>query len=158
MGRTLFLHMVLRKFIEFTNNKPVFSQYNTFYKYKYFFLESVFWSLFNNRQKGQSNQEQWSLCCSLPGFRVLLWTHYGPFQWFSTCFRKSKEFGVLGPYFQTMLFLVTMVKMKTDFIGFTDQFRIYRLSWTLTWYIFLYSEATTRDKKKLLLKILQSSQ
>ena len=103
MGRTLFLHMVLRKFIEFTNNKPVFSQYNTFYKYKYFFLESVFWSLFNNRQKGQSNQEQWSLCCSLPGFCVLLWTHYGPLQWFSTCFCKSKEFGVLGPIFPDYL-------------------------------------------------------
>ena len=42
---------------------------------------------------------QWSLCCSLPGFRVLLWTHYGPLQWFSTCFRRPKEFGVLGPIF-----------------------------------------------------------
>ena len=35
MARTLFFRMVLRKFSEINNNKPIFSQYNMFYKYKY---------------------------------------------------------------------------------------------------------------------------
>ena len=32
--------MVLRKFSEITNNKPIFSQYNIFYDYEYFFFQS----------------------------------------------------------------------------------------------------------------------
>ena len=98
MGRTLFFCMVLRKFSEITN-KPDFSQYNIFYNYEYFFFQSAFWSLFNHRQRSQSNQEQCSMCCSSPCFRVLLCTHYGPLQCFSTYFRKLKEIGVLQPIF-----------------------------------------------------------
>ena len=33
MTRTLFFRMVLRKFLEITKNKPIFSQYNIFYNY-----------------------------------------------------------------------------------------------------------------------------
>ena len=99
MARTSFFRMVLSKFSEITNNQPIFSQYNTFYKYKYFFFHSAFWSLFNHGQKSQSNQEQYSLCCSSPCFCVLLYTHYGPLQCFSTYFRKLKEIGVLRPIF-----------------------------------------------------------
>ena len=64
MARTLFSCMVFRKFSEITKNKPIFSQYNIFYNYEYFFFQSAFWSLFNHRQRSQSNQEQCSLCCS----------------------------------------------------------------------------------------------
>ena len=99
MGRTLFFRMVLKKFSEITNNKPIFSHYNIFYNYEYFFFQSAFWSLFNHRQRSQSNQEQCSLCCGSPCFRVLLCTHYGPLQCFSTYFRKLKEIGVLRPIF-----------------------------------------------------------
>ena len=99
MARTLFFRMVLRKFSEITNNKPIFSQYNIFYNYKYFFFQSAFWSLFNHRQRSQSNQEQCSMCCSSPCFLVLLCTHYGPLQCFSTYFRKLKKIGVLRPIF-----------------------------------------------------------
>ena len=53
------------KFWEITKNKPIFSQYNVFYNYEYFFFQSAFWSLFNHRQRSQSNQEQCSMCCSL---------------------------------------------------------------------------------------------
>ena len=95
-ARTLFFRMVFRKLSEITKNKPIFSQYNIFYNYEYLFFQSAFWSLFNQRQR---NQEQCSLCCSLPCFRVLLCTHYGPFQCFSTYFRKVKEVGVLRPIF-----------------------------------------------------------
>ena len=42
MARALFFRMVLRKFSEITNNKPVFSQYNMFYNYEYFFFQSAF--------------------------------------------------------------------------------------------------------------------
>ena len=99
MARTLFLRMVLRKFSEITNNKPIFSQYNIFYNYEYFFFQSAFWSLFNHRQRSQSNQKQCSLRCCSPCFCVLLCTHSGPLQCFSKYFRKLKEIGVLRPIF-----------------------------------------------------------
>ena len=95
MARTLFFPMVLRNFSEITNNKPNFSQYHIFYNYEYFFFQSAFLSLFNHRQRSQSNQEQYSLCCSLPYFLVLLYTYYGLLQCFSTYFRTLKEIGVL---------------------------------------------------------------
>ena len=69
------------------------------YNYEYFASQSAFWSLFNHRQRSQSNQEQCSLCCSSPCFLVLLCTHYGSLQCFSTYFRKLKEIGVLRPIF-----------------------------------------------------------
>ena len=37
MARTLFFCMVFKKFSEITKNKSVFSQYNIFYNYIYFF-------------------------------------------------------------------------------------------------------------------------
>ena len=56
-------------------------------------------SFFNHGQRSQSNWEQCSLCCSSPCFRVLLCTHYGPLQCFSTYFCKLKEIGVLRSIF-----------------------------------------------------------
>ena len=99
MARTLFFRMDLRKFSEITNSKPIFSQYNIFYNYEYFFFQSAFWSLFNHRQRSQLNQEQCSLGCSWHCFLVLLCTHYGPLQCFSTYFPKLKEIGVIRPIF-----------------------------------------------------------
>ena len=99
MARTLFFRMVFRKFSEITKNKPIFSQYNIFYNYKYFFFQSAFWSLFNHCQRSQLNQEQCSMCCSSPCFLVLLCTHYGSLQCFSTYFLKLKEIGVLRSIF-----------------------------------------------------------
>ena len=98
MDGTSFFRMVLRKFSEITENKPIFSQYNIFYNYKYFF-QSAFWSLFNHSQRSQSNHEQSSLCCSLPCSLVLLCTHYGPLH----C--KLKEIGVLRSIFSDCYFL-----------------------------------------------------
>ena len=42
MARTLFFHTVFRKFSEITKNKAIFSQYNIFYNYEYFFFQSAF--------------------------------------------------------------------------------------------------------------------
>ena len=42
MARTLFFSMALRKFLEITNNKPIFSQYNIFYNYDYLFFSLRF--------------------------------------------------------------------------------------------------------------------
>ena len=64
-----------------------------------FFFWVCIWSLFNHRQRSYSNQEQCSLCCNSPCFLVLLCTHYGPLQCFSTYFRELKEIGVLRPIF-----------------------------------------------------------
>ena len=83
MARTVFFGMVFREFSEITKNKPIFSQYNI----------SI------NISISQLNQEQCSMCCSSPCFLVLLCTHYGPLQCFSTYFRKLKEIGVLRPIF-----------------------------------------------------------
>ena len=90
----IFFRMNLRKFLEITNNKPIFIQYNIFYNH--IFFQCAFWSLFNSCQRSQSNQEQYSLSCSSPCFLVLLCAHYGSLQCFSTYFRKSK---VLRPMF-----------------------------------------------------------
>ena len=65
-------------------------------------------------KKSQSNQKQCSLCCSSLCFCVLLCTHHGPLQCFSTYFRKSKEIGVLRPIFPDYLFLVTMDKWSNN--------------------------------------------
>ena len=70
MARALFFHIVLRKFMENTSNKPIFSQYNTFYKFKHIFSICVV-IFFNQCEKSQSNQEQCSLCCSSPCFCVV---------------------------------------------------------------------------------------
>ena len=108
MARTSFFRMVLRKSSKITTNKPIFSQNSISYNYEYFLFQCAFWSLFNQQQRSQSNQEQCSLCCSSPCFLVLLCTHYGPLWCFSTYFGKLKEIVVLRPIFQTSLFLVTM--------------------------------------------------
>ena len=107
--------MLLRKLSEITNNKPTFSQYNIFYNYKFFFFQSTFWSIFNHRQKSQSSGEQCSLCCTSPCFSVFLYTHYGSVQCFSTYFRK-KKLKFYSPYFQTMLFLVTMMSVNIPWV------------------------------------------
>ena len=56
------------------------------------------------------------VCCSSSCFLVLLSTHYGPLQCFSTHFRKLKEIGVLRPIFSDMSFLVTMATRKIMFL------------------------------------------
>ena len=96
--------------MENANKEPFFTQYNIFHKNKYFFFQSVFWSIFNHCQKSRSNQEQCSLGCSWPSFSVLLHTHDGPLQYFSTYFAIQKKSKFYDSYFQTMLFLVTMVQ------------------------------------------------
>ena len=118
MARTLFFRMVFRKFSEITNNKPIFSQYNIFYNYEYFFFQSAFWSLFNHCQRNQSNQEQCSLCCSSPCFHFLLCTHYGPLQCFSTYFRKLKEIGVLRPIFPDYVISCDYVPLLLNVLWF----------------------------------------
>ena len=120
MTRTLFFRVVFRKFSGITKNQPSFSQHNIFYNYEYLFFQSDFWSLFNHRRRSRSNQEQCSMCCSSPCFLVLLCTHNGPLQWFSTHFRKLKETWVLRPIFPDYRFkcneeLVTYYPELTDF-------------------------------------------
>ena len=100
IARILVFRILLRKFSQITNNKPTFSHCSIFYNYEYFFFQSAFWSLFNHRQRSQSNQEQCSLCCSSPCFRILLYTHYGPLQCFWTYFCKLKWIGVLRSIFR----------------------------------------------------------
>ena len=48
MAGILFSHSVLRNFIENSYNKPIFSQYHVFYKYKHFFFQPGFLILFQS--------------------------------------------------------------------------------------------------------------
>ena len=89
MARTLFFRMVLRKFSEITSSKPIFSHFNIFYKLNVSFFSLRFDLCSIIAQK--VNQIRNNVVC----FRVLLCTHYGPLQCFSTYFRKLKEIGVL---------------------------------------------------------------
>ena len=95
MTGTLFFRMVLKKLSGITSNKPILI--STIF---FTIMNISFFSLRFDLFSSQSNQEQCSLCCSSPCFRVLLLcTHYGSLQCFSTYFRKLKEIGVLRPVF-----------------------------------------------------------
>ena len=122
------------------------------------FIQPAFWSFFNHCQRSQSNQEQCSLCCNSPCFRVLLCTHYEPLQCFSTSFRKLKEIGVLRPllpdyviscgydsleyfswsqtiYFKSIVFLFSTQTFKQNMLQYF-YFRIFN-AWYLSFYILL---------------------
>ena len=106
---TLFFRMIFRKFSEITKNKPIFIQHNIFYNYEYFFYQSAFWSLFNHRERSQSISNNvvcvvahlvFLFCCALTTSRCNAFQHN---------FVNQKKSEFYGTYFQTMLFLVTMV-------------------------------------------------
>ena len=97
MARTLFFVWSLGSSQKLLTTNSIFISCNIFYNHEYFFFQSAFWSLFNHRQRSQSNQEWCSLCCSWPCFLVLLCTHDGSLQCISTCFLKLKRTGALRP-------------------------------------------------------------
>ena len=99
MATILFFHMVLRKFMENTDNKPIYSQYNIFHKYKYFFSIYVLISFSIISKKVNQIRNNASHCVARLVFGVLLCTHCEALQCFSTYFCKSKEIGVLRPIF-----------------------------------------------------------
>ena len=109
--RTLFFHMVLRKFIENTNNKPIFRQCNIFNLFKILiFFRSVLWSLFlfwSPSKKSVKSETIKSVlyltlfslfCCALTTGRC------HAFQYFFVNQQKLE--------FYDPLFLVTMVKQS----------------------------------------------
>ena len=110
MVRILFFHMVLRKFMENTKNKPTFSQYNIFHKCKCLFFQSVFQSFYQSppRKSIKSGTKQSVLQLALFSCLAVhsLWAVAMLFNIFPQINKKWKFY---GPYFQTMLFLVTMV-------------------------------------------------
>ena len=99
MARTLFFRMLygLRNFSEITSDKPIFSLYNIFYKYKYFLFQFAFWSLFNHRQK--VNQIRNNVVCVVARLVFVFCCALTTGLCFSAYFRKLKEIGVLRPIF-----------------------------------------------------------
>ena len=95
MARTLFFRMVFRKFSQITKNKPIFSQGNIFYNYEYFSFQSTFWSLFNHRQRIQSNEEQCSAVCVVARLAFLFCCALTT----GSCNAFQKKIGVLRPVF-----------------------------------------------------------
>ena len=109
MARTLFFCIVLRKFSEITNNKAIFSQYNIFYKYKYLFFNLRF-NIFSIIAK-KVNQIRNNVVCVVARLvfvfcRALTTGCCNAFQHLLVNQKKSEFY---GPYFQTMLFLVTII-------------------------------------------------
>ena len=96
MARTLFFRIVLRKFSEIltANQFLVSTIFFTIMNISFFNLRfHLFWII------AKEVNQIFSLHC----FHVLLWTHYGPFQCFSTYFCKLKEIRVLQPIFPDCL-------------------------------------------------------
>ena len=93
MARTLFFRMVLRFFGNSRKllTKNQFLNSTIFFTIMNIFFQSAFWFISNHLQRIQWNQKQFSLCCSLPWFRVLLCTHYGSLHCFSTYFPKLNK-------------------------------------------------------------------
>ena len=85
-------------------------------------------------KKCQSNQKQCNLCFSSPCFCVLLCTHYGPLQRFSTYFRKLKEIRVLWSIFPDYVISFDYGCVNRCFTIFIFQNII-----TLTWLLYLGS-------------------
>ena len=96
----LFFHMVLKKFLEITNNKSIFSQCNIFYKYKYFFFELSSINQIRNSEVCVIARLVFVFCCALTMGRCNAFRHI---------FENQKKSEFYDPYFQTMLSLVTMV-------------------------------------------------
>ena len=69
MVRTLFFRIAFRKFSEITKNKPIFSQYNIFYNYEYFFF-SLRFDLFSIIAK-EVNQIRNNVVCVVARFVFL---------------------------------------------------------------------------------------
>ena len=100
MHQTLIFRVVLRKSSGNPNNPNqflvsiiLFTNINISFFSLHFHRFSIIYKTVNQIRNNVV------LCCSLPCFCVLLCTHYGPLQCFSTYFRKLKEIGVLRPIF-----------------------------------------------------------
>ena len=112
--------MVLRKFSEITSNKSIFSQYNIFYKYKYFFFQSCF-DLFSIIAK-KVDQIRSNVVCVVARLVFVFYCALttGRYNVFQHIFGNNKKSEIYGRYFQTMLFLVTMIllsRLKFKFDG-----------------------------------------
>ena len=117
MTRTLFLHMVLRKFIENINDKPIFSQYNNFYKYKCSFFDLCS-DLFSVVAKFV-NQIGYNVVCDVarPVFVFCFALTTGRCNAFQHIFVNQKKSELYDPHFQTMLFLGAMVQCFFGVLG-----------------------------------------
>ena len=100
MARTLFFRMVPRKFLEITNNKPIFS---TIFFYKYFFFNLRF-DLFSIIVK-KVNHVRNNVACVVVRLVFVFCSALTTGR--SNVNLKKSEF--YGPLFQTMLFLVTVI-------------------------------------------------
>ena len=72
-----------------TYTKLISCQCNIFHYRESLAFVNLFFDRFSiMTQLSQSNQEQYSACCSWPCFRISLCTHHAPLQCFSTYFRN----------------------------------------------------------------------
>ena len=106
--RWSFFRMVLRKFSEITDNKPIFSQYNI--NISFFNLRFDLFSIIAKKVNQIRNNEVCVAARLVFVFYCALTTcRCSAFQHILVNLKKSEFY---GPYFQTMLFLVTMFLRK----------------------------------------------
>ena len=105
MARTSFLHTVLWKFMENIDSKPIFSQYNIFYIQKYIFFSICVLISFQSKPKTSSKSGTRQSVLQL-ATRALTTDRCNAFQ---HILLNQKKLEFYGPYFQAMLFLVTMI-------------------------------------------------
>ena len=110
-------------------NKPIFSQCNIFYDYEYFFfnLRSDIFSIIvkevyqiRNSVVCVAARLIFLFCCALTTGRCSAFQHI---------FINWKKLEFYGPCFQTMLFLVTMVKYRTKFYNARSNNKNSRTRW-----------------------------
>ena len=100
MARTLFFHMVLKKIIENVNKKPVCSQCSIFNLYSDFFpIITKKVKQIRNNVVCVVTRLVFMCCCTLTKGRCNA---------FQDIFVNQNKSEIYGPYFQAMLFLVTM--------------------------------------------------
>lgn len=95
MAGTSFFHNLFKKFMGNFNQLNFIIQYNIFYKYRYFFFESVFKSLLNHRQK--VSQIRNCIVCVVTRHVFVFWPSTGRCIVFQYIFGNQKKSEFYGP-------------------------------------------------------------
>lgn len=103
MAGTSFFHNLFKKFMGNFNQLNFIIQYNIFYKYRYFFFESVFKSLLNHRQK--VSQIRNCIVCVVTRHVFVFWPSTGRCIVFQYIFGNQKKSEFYGPNSQFFLWL-----------------------------------------------------
>ena len=104
--------IVVRKFKENANNRPIFSQHNIFTNISIKFFNLCSDLPFQSSPK-KSIKSETDCAVARPVLVICCTLTTGDCNTFQHIFVNKKKCDFYGPYFQTMLFLVTMIRSRT---------------------------------------------